>query len=131
MLVAPCSAGVKSIYMRTKIKPAIIALAGILAGIATFFPGGTSSVSAGDLDKPSARALYVQNCARCHGSDGRSQTKLGIKLEASDLTGEKVQSFSSEKITRVIRNGRPDMPPFGRKLSAAQIAALTAYVRSL
>ncbi|MGI8811095.1 MAG: c-type cytochrome [Pyrinomonadaceae bacterium] len=118
--------------MKTKLRfCAFLAVTGI--GIFAFASSGSrfGAVSAGNLDKPSARELYVQNCARCHGSDGRSQNALGRKLEASDLAGEEVQGFSSAKITHVIRNGRPDMPAFGKKLSAPQIAALAAYVRSL
>ena len=79
----------------------------------------------------SARSLYIQNCARCHGANGKSQTALGRKLEAADLTDPETKSFTEAKITRIIRNGRPDMPAFGKKLSAKQIASIAGYIRSL
>jgi len=79
----------------------------------------------------SPRSLYIQNCARCHGADGRAQTRLGKKLEAADLTSEDVKGMSTAKITRAITNGRPDMPAFRKKLTRQQIAQIVGYVRSL
>lgn len=79
----------------------------------------------------SPRTLYVQNCARCHGSNGKSQTSLGKKLEADDLTGSEAKGLSSAKTIRVITNGRNKMPVFGRKLTAAQIKSIASYIKSL
>jgi mono/diheme cytochrome c family protein len=79
----------------------------------------------------SPRSLYIQNCARCHGADGRAETRLGKKLEAADLTSDDIKSMSTAKITRAITNGRADMPAFRRKLTRQQIAQVADYVRSL
>lgn len=79
----------------------------------------------------SGRALYNQNCARCHGGDGRAQTALGRKVEAADLTSNDVQDMDDAKIVRVITKGRTGMPGFGKKLNANQISAVAKYVRSL
>ena len=79
----------------------------------------------------SGRALYNQNCARCHGPNGRSQTALGRKLEAADLTSDDVQYMDDAKMTRVIKNGRTGMPGFGKRLTADQISAIVKYVRGL
>ncbi len=79
----------------------------------------------------SPRSLYVQNCARCHGSNGKGQTKEGRRLEADDLTSSDAKGISDAKRTRVITNGRGKMPGFGKKLTAAQIAQVASYVRSL
>ena len=77
------------------------------------------------------RSLYIRNCARCHGSDGRAQTKLGIALGADDLTAPEVKAMAPERIARVISRGRMDMPAFGKKLRASEIASLARYIRSL
>lgn len=76
----------------------------------------------------SPRSLYVQNCARCHGSNGKSQTDLGRKLEADDISGGHI---SASKIIRTVTNGRKEMPSFRKKLSAAQIKSIVGYVHSL
>lgn len=76
----------------------------------------------------SARELYVRNCARCHGNDGKSQTEAGLRLDAPDLTELKP---SKAKIVRVITNGADGMPAFGSKLKKNEINLLANYVRSL
>lgn len=104
----------------------------LAAAAAMFFAGpGNDYVAAAPWEKPSTRSLYLQNCARCHGGDGRAQTALGRRLEAADLTSAEIKASSSAKLSRAIRNGRPQMPAFGKKLSARQVAALSAYIKRL
>lgn len=93
--------------------------------------GVNAEISPTEYEAVLQRSLYVQNCARCHGLDGRGQTALGIKLEAADLTSSYVKEFSNEKIIRVINNGGPDMPAFRKKLAAKKIASIAGYVRRL
>jgi mono/diheme cytochrome c family protein len=86
----------------------------------------------GAQSKPtvSTRELYLNNCARCHGPDGRGQTPQGRKYEVPDLVVE-AKDHSASKLTRVITNGKEDMPAFGKKLTRRQITALASYVRKL
>jgi mono/diheme cytochrome c family protein len=37
------------------------------------------------------KAVYADNCAKCHGDDGKGATKMGQKLGARDYTDAKVQ----------------------------------------
>ena len=83
------------------------------------------------FDSTSTRTLFLQNCARCHGASGKAETALGKKLKAADLTSADVKGMSTAKITRTIKNGRPDMPAYDKKLTPAQIKSLAGYVRSL
>lgn len=106
-----------------KIKLAIIAAFALAVCVASLMSGVPVTVEAA-----SPRSLYAQNCARCHGSNGKAQTALGKKLEADDLTAS---SASKDKIIRTVTNGRGDMPSFKKKLSKAQIASIAGYVRSL
>jgi len=39
-----------------------------------------------------AKALYEQQCAKCHGPDGKGDTKMGKKMGAKDYTNPKVQA---------------------------------------
>jgi mono/diheme cytochrome c family protein len=81
-----------------------------------------------------ARTLYAQNCARCHGADGRAQTDLGQLYDATDLTSAKWwrdQHINDRRLNASITNGKKGgMPAFGKKLTRADIAALVAYVRT-
>jgi mono/diheme cytochrome c family protein len=76
------------------------------------------------------QALYAQHCARCHGGDGKSKTALGKNFKAPDLTTSRVQARSNTRFTSSIKKGRGNMPGFSKKLSAQDIVALIAYVRS-
>jgi cytochrome c553 len=77
----------------------------------------------------SAAALFQQNCATCHGSDGKG----AASVRPPDFTNPAFQrSVSGREITNAIRNGKANgrMPAWAGKLSDAQINNLAAYVRS-
>lgn len=62
--------------------------------------------------------LYVNNCASCHGPDG----KLGLS-GASDLT---LTQLTTDSIASIILNGRNSMPK--TNLAPAQAKDIAAYV---
>lgn len=75
-------------------------------------------------------------CAKCHGADGKSDTKIGAKLGAKNFTDAAVQAgFKDEEAFKTIKEGKKDkedktlMKPFDT-LSDDEIKALVAYVRS-
>jgi len=105
-------------------------MAFLLLGIFIFSTSETQAVTAAAAfeSEASPRSLYVQNCARCHGSNGKAQTALGRKLEADDLT---TSTAGDAKIVRMITNGRGKMPGFKRKLTSAQISSIAGYVKGL
>lgn len=112
--------------MKKLIKLAVIAGFVVAAGSAALIHSAPVAMASSEAASP--RTLYIQNCARCHGANGKAQTELGKKLEAEDLTAS---TASTSKIIRTVTNGRDDMPSFGKKLTKAQIASLAGYVRSL
>ena len=68
------------------------------------------------------RALFLKNCAHCHGADARGDD--GPDLHSLDWTNEQI-------VTR-IRNGRKgQMTAFAGKLQPADIDALVKYLRTL
>ena len=92
----------------------------------------SNAVSANDkTPKGASRAVFLNNCARCHGGDGKGETDIGKSKDTPDISGGKVKGWSSGKLTRIITNGDSEMPAFGKKLSKAQIAGLVKYVRGL
>ena len=90
------------------------------------------NVSAAD-----GKANWDSLCAKCHGAEGKGDTKIGQKLGVKDLTDAKVQSeLKDEAITKSIKEGMKDadgktlMKPFDT-LSDDEVKALAQYVRSL
>ena len=68
------------------------------------------------------RTLFLSSCAHCHGADATGD-------EGPDLHDVQV---SDRYIKNIITHGIPhEMPSFAKKHGAADIAALTAFVRSL
>lgn len=92
----------------------------------------TANVRAADV-----KEVWEKNCASCHGKDGKGETKAGKKAEVKDLTDTNYQgSFTDEQVIKQITEGMKDksgkekMKPFADKLSAEEIKALAAYVRT-
>lgn len=77
--------------------------------------------------KTSGASLYADNCAKCHGTDGR-----GLKsLNPPDFTDAKWQSANSDSaLAGSIGVGKGVMPGYKNSLSAQQINALVRQVRS-
>ena len=114
--------------LKTIVTLTFIAFAVLVPVIRT--NGGYNAVSRNYRQPRSTRELFLHNCARCHGADGLGQTALGKKYDVPDLTIEG-KNTSNTKIRRVIVHGKSDMPAFGKKLTARQIANLAAYVKKL
>ena len=47
-----------------------------------------------------AAANWENQCAKCHGPDGKGDTKMGKKLAIADLTDAKVQAKFTDEIGR-------------------------------
>lgn len=81
------------------------------------------------------KETWEKQCAKCHGPDGKGDTKMGKKLEVKDYTDAKVQaSMKDEEMTKTIKEGKKDGDKTKMKaftdLSDAEVKALVAYTRS-
>jgi mono/diheme cytochrome c family protein len=83
-----------------------------------------------------AKALYEKDCAKCHGSDGKGETKMGKKMGAKDYTDAKVQAdMKDDAAIKAIKEGLKDkegkvlMKP-AEGTSDDEIKALVAYMRT-
>jgi mono/diheme cytochrome c family protein len=107
--------------------------------VKTIIAFGISILAAAPLSTHAADAKtnWTNNCAQCHGPDGKANTKMGKMLSAKDLTDPKVQAeFTDAKATQSIKDGvkqggKTTMKAFGGKLTEDEIKALVAYVRTL
>lgn len=74
---------------------------------------------------------FKAKCASCHGADGAGQTGMGKKMGLRDLGSADVQKQTDAQLTAIIADGKGKMPAYGAKLSAEEIKALVAHMRSL
>jgi cytochrome c553 len=70
-----------------------------------------------------AKVLYINECARCHGEDGKAGNFSSANLSMSQL--------SKEEKAAVIKNGKGLMPSFAKQFSDQQIEELVNYIEKL
>ena len=83
-----------------------------------------------------AKANWEKTCAKCHGADGKGDTKIGKTLEIKDFTDAKVQAgYKDADMIKAIKEGIKDGDKIRMKaaedLSDDEIKALVTYVRAL
>jgi len=55
------------------------------------------------------KALYEKNCAKCHGADGKGDTKMGKKLEAKDYSTAKAwEGLTDAAAIKSVKEGLKD-----------------------
>jgi len=94
--------------------------------------GFTAALTASAAD---AKTNWDTLCAKCHGADGKGDTKIGQMLHIKDFTDAKVQAeFKDEDAIKTIKEGKKSddgktlMKAFDN-LSDEDVKALVAYVR--
>jgi mono/diheme cytochrome c family protein len=94
------------------------------------------ALSATSLFAGDAKTLYEDQCAKCHGPDGKGQTKMGVKLNAKDYTDATVQAnLKDEAAITAIKEGLKDkdgktlMKPT-EGVSEDDVKGLVAYMRT-
>jgi len=84
-----------------------------------------------------AKENWEQHCAKCHGADGKGDTKMGKKLEVRDYTNAAVKaSLKDEEALKALKegltkDGKQLMKPFSPDISDDELKALIAYLRTL
>ena len=94
------------------------------------------ALAAGLRAAPAAE-LWADQCASCHGEDGKAQTKQGKKLKIRDYSSAAVQAeLKDEEMLKAIlegvtENGKERMKSFKDEVSEDEAKSLVAFVRSL
>jgi cytochrome c553 len=87
------------------------------------------TVSAADV-----KENWDKNCSKCHGADGKGDTKMGKKLEIKDFTDAKYQAeMKDEAMMKALKEGVKDGEKVRMKaaegLSEDEMKALVKFVR--
>ena len=79
---------------------------------------------------------WENHCMKCHGADGKGQTKAGKKLNVRDYTDPKVQAeMKDEEMIKATadgvfdKGGKEKTKAYKDELSAEEIKELVAYIR--
>ncbi|MBM3837613.1 MAG: cytochrome c [Verrucomicrobia bacterium] len=78
---------------------------------------------------------WDKQCAKCHGPDGKGDTKMGKKSGVKDYSDAKVLAELKDDLAfKHVKEGMKEgdktkMKPYGDVLSDTEIKALVAYIR--
>lgn len=93
---------------------------------------GATMVRAGDI-----KESWEKDCRKCHGAEGKGDTKMGKKVEVKDYSDAAVQTaMKEEDMVKAIKEGVKDkegkdrMKAYGEAYNDAQIKEFIALVRS-
>ncbi len=84
-----------------------------------------------------AKSNWEDNCAKCHGTEGKGDTKMGKKLGLKDFADPAVQAqFTDTDAFKAVKEGLKDKDGKMRMkaiegLSDDDITALVQYLRGL
>ena len=99
--------------------------------LAAVLTAAATAVQAAD-----AKANWDEHCAKCHGTTGKGDTKVGQRLKVKDYTDPKVQAELKDDamldatLKGVTVNGKERMKGYSDKLSPDEAKALVALIRS-
>jgi mono/diheme cytochrome c family protein len=106
---------------------------------AAAFCGGIATVNAAELDDAAlkkAKATYDKECAKCHGKEGKGDTKMGKKLECKDYSKAEVWAkYKEDAGFKHVKegmkvDGKTKMKAFSSKLKDQEIKDLIAYMKT-
>jgi len=92
-------------------------------------------LGAGSVVAAEVKENWDKECAKCHGADGKGQTRMGRQSGAKDYTDPKVQAeMDDAKAAKTIKEGikeggKEKMKPYD-KLTDDEIKALIAHMRA-
>jgi mono/diheme cytochrome c family protein len=103
------------------------ALAAALAAVSALW-----AAACGPPQDRTAKELYPEYCARCHGADGKGDPRNVNLYPALNLTQSKLVGRDARfMIYRRIAQGYGPMPGFAHRLSPVEIGRLTDYTTKL
>ena len=84
-----------------------------------------------------AKANFEQHCVKCHGADGKGDTKMGKKLEVRNYSDAAVKaSIKDDEALKALKegltkDGKNLMKAFSPALTDDELKALVAYIKTL
>lgn len=80
-------------------------------------------------------AVYTASCAKCHGEDGKGDTKIGRKFkeDGKRMPDLVVSTLSKDEVAKIIADGVDGTPmkAYAKKLSKDELAAVVAFTMGL
>lgn len=96
------------------------------------FKSMKNPVAQGDQSNKTGMALYMKNCASCHGKAGLGDgvKARSIKTSPGDFSKPDFQKQSDGELFYKTKTGRGDMPKYEGKLADNDIWNIVNYMRT-
>ena len=93
----------------------------------------TGAASRAAAQAPDGKAIYDENCKKCHGVVGRPPKTMKEKFpKIYTFDAKFIAERSDDSVVKILTKGKnEDMKSFKDKLSPAEMAAVAKYVREL
>ena len=77
------------------------------------------------------QGTFQRACGSCHGLNESHPAPPGFKVKPPNLGDRaRLARLSDDQIRGIIREGKGQMPPFGKMLTAEEVSDLLLYLRS-
>lgn len=113
-------------------KVGAVALGAVL-GLCLWASSAAAQASAASAE-PDGAALFRQNCKSCHGAKGVPPARMVTLYPTLKTLADSTEQahLTEQAIVGVLQHGKgKDMKPFTDKLSAAEMAAVAKFVKTL
>ena len=101
--------------------------------VGVLLAGGAFARAGAQAPTPDGRALYQENCKKCHGVLGTPPKTMKAKFpKIATFNAEFITKHSVDSIVTVLTKGKnEDMKSFKDKLSPVEMKAVAEYVNEL
>ena len=101
--------------------------------VIAFWLVGSGALARAGAQAPEGKALYDENCKKCHGVIGTPPKNMKAKYpKIATFNPEFITKRSDDSVVKVLTNGKSeDMKSFKDKLSPEEMRAVAKYVREL
>jgi mono/diheme cytochrome c family protein len=119
-------------FRKTMLAGAALLAVGILAGCDVERRKSDAELGL-NSEQATGRKIYDNYCDRCHrpySTKGKKGPGLKGVFQNKYLSQTGLPA-NDERVTDIIRNGRPDMPGYSQVLSSQDLQDLLAYIHTL
>ncbi len=88
-----------------------------------------SMAAAADLER--GKQIFAQKCAACHGPDGKGNAKMEEMMKVKIPALASGVTKSDAELLKILSDGKPPMPPFGKSLNKEEMDSVLHYVKKL
>jgi mono/diheme cytochrome c family protein len=113
------------------VKEIGVGLLGVVVMMHALSTAAETQAGAAKGDAQKGKILFVKYCTGCHGTGGQGDGYRLLGPSPADLTAPSTDARSDAELLKTIHEGKPNMPAWRFRFTAAESQDVLAYVRTL